>query len=157
MPNPTPPRPVSPRPSSPVPTIKRLLVTAVVLAMFAATMWFAWLGWDHTYYEVDGVARGPYRGWQVIGCALATATATVVAYRQVPRVLAIAVLAIAADVGFAVPWAVDASASDETGLWAVGLFLLVIGGSLALSSVLAVAHLLGKPGTPARVVRRRRR
>ncbi len=147
MSTPTPPRPSSPRPKSSVPSVKRLLVTAVLLALFAATMWFAWLGWDHTYYEVDGVAQGPYRAWQAIGCALSIGTATVLAYRQAPRALAIAVLAIAADAGFAVPWTVHASSDDETGLWAVGLFLLVIGGCVALSSVLTITYTLQKSGS----------
>jgi hypothetical protein len=125
-----------------------------LLALFAATTWFAWLGWDHTYYEVDGAAQGPYRAWQVIGCALSIATATVLAYRRSPRALAIGVLPIAADAGFAVPWACNAS-GDESGLWVVGLFLLVIGGYAALTFVLAVTHTLYKPEsspTPALVV-----
>ena len=58
---PTPPRPAAPRSQGPVPSVTRLLIVAVLLALFAATMWFAWLGWDHTYYDVDGVAQGPYR------------------------------------------------------------------------------------------------
>lgn len=143
MSKPNPPVPV--RPPSSVPTISRLLLTAVVLALFAAAMWFAWLGWDHTYYEVKGVAQGPYRAWQVIGCSLTIVTATVLAYRQAPRALAIFVLVVAADVGFAVPWAIDASSADGTGLWAVGLFLLVIGSGVGLTSVLAVTHMLEKP------------
>lgn len=145
MSNPNPALRASARPPSSVPTISRLLVTAVALALFAAAMWFAWLGWDHTYYDVKGVPQGPYRAWQVIGCGLSIVTATVLAYRQAPRALAIFVLAIAADVGFAVPWAIDASSGDETGLWAVGLFLLVMGSGVGLTSVLAVTHMLAKP------------
>ena len=140
---PTPPRPVSW--PDPVPSVKRVLINAGLLALFAAAMWFAWLGWDHTYYQVHGVGQGPYRRWQVIGCALSIGSATVLAYSRAPRALAIPVLAIAADAAFAVPWSIDASSGDETGLWAVGLFILVIGGSIALSSLLAVTHLLRKP------------
>ena len=43
-----------------------------MLALFAAAMWFAWLGWDQEYYLVDGVAQGPYRAWQVLGCDAAS-------------------------------------------------------------------------------------
>ena len=101
----------------------RLWLTAIALAVFTAVMWFAWLGWDHEYYLVDGVAQGPYRAWQVIGCGLTIAAATVGAFLWVRRTTAIFVLAMAASLGVAVPWSVDAS-SDESGLWVVGLFML---------------------------------
>ena len=117
----------------------RLWPTAVALALFAGAMWFAWLGWDHEYYDVDGVAQGPYRTWQVVGCGLAIATATVVAFFRVPRTAATFVLAGAAAGGFAVPWAVWAS-SDDSGMWLVGLFLLIIGGGVGLALLLAVTN-----------------
>jgi hypothetical protein len=118
-------------------------LTALALALFAAAMWFAWLGWDHEYYLVDGVAQGPYRAWQVIGCGVTIVTATVAAYLSVPRASAIFVLAGAAAAGFAVPWAYDAS-GDDTGLWLVGLVMLVIGGGLGLSGLLLVTDVLVK-------------
>ena len=102
-------------------------------------MWFAWLGWDHEYYMVDGVAQGPYRAWQVAGCGLTIVTATVLAYLRVPQTAAIFVLAGAAAFGFAVPWAMDAS-SDDTGLWVVGLLFLLVGGGAGLAVVLAVTN-----------------
>ena len=107
--------------------MRRLLGTALLLMLFSAGMWFAWLGWDHEYYLVDGVAQGPYRAWQVVGCGAAIAAASVLAYLRVRDVIAIFVLAAAAVVGFAVPWSWDAS-SDETGMWVVGLFMLLVGG-----------------------------
>jgi hypothetical protein len=102
-------------------------------------MWFVWLGWDHEYYLVDGVSQGPYRAWQVAGCGLVIATATVFAFLRVPQTAAIFVLAIAAGIGFAVPWAVDAS-GDDTGLWVVGLFFLVVGSGVGLAVLLAVIN-----------------
>jgi hypothetical protein len=119
--------------------VTRLWRTALALALFAAAMWLAWLGWDHEYYKVDGVWQGPYRSWQVVGCGLSIATATVFAFLRVPRPATVFVLAIAADIGVAVPWAVDAS-SDETGMWVVGLFLLLVGGCLGLTTLLAVTN-----------------
>jgi hypothetical protein len=128
----------------------RLWGTALALALFAAAMWFAWLGWDHEYYEVDGVAQGPYRAWQVVGCGLAIALATVLAHQRVRRNGALVVLALAAVIGFAVPWAVDASRSDDTGLWAVGLFLLLIGGTGGLAVLLAVTDaVVGRNSSPS--------
>ena len=115
--------------------MKRLWAIALVLAAFAAAMWFAWLGWDHEYYEVNGVAQGPYRDWQVGGCGLSIVVATVVSYLRVRRPRAILALAAAADLGFAVPWAMDAS-SDESGMWVVGLFMLLIGAGAGLGVLL---------------------
>lgn len=117
----------------------RLGVFAVLLALFAAAMWFAWLGWDHEYYDVDGVAQGPYRAWQVIGCGLAIAAGTVLAYLRVRGIIAMLVLASAADIGFAVAWGRDAS-SDETGMWAFGLLVLLVGSGVGLTVLLLVVE-----------------
>lgn len=125
-------------PSRPSSSPARLGAAALALGLFAAGMWGAWLGWDHEYYLVDGVAQGPYRAWQVVGCALSVAVASVLAYLWVRGGAAVVVLAVAALVGFAIPWAVDASASDDTGLWAVGLVFLLVGGAVGLSLLLGV-------------------
>jgi hypothetical protein len=124
----------------------RLWGTALALALFAAAMWFAWLGWDHQYYKVNGVNHGPYREWQVVGCGLAIAVASVGAYLRVPRTAAILLLASAADVGFAVPWAMNASRDDATGLWGVGLIFLLIGSGAGLTVLLTVTGALANRG-----------
>jgi hypothetical protein len=132
--------------------MKRLLATALLLALFSAAMWFAWLGWDHQYYEVDGVAQGPYRAWQVVGCGASVVAAAVLAYVRVRTAVSAGVLAVSAAVGFALPWSWDAS-SDETGMWVVGLFLLVIGGSIGLGLLLTVTHLvMGEDRSPSYVL-----
>ncbi len=118
--------------------VARLGVASFALGLFAAAMWLAWLGWDHEYYEVDGVAQGPYRAWQVVGCGLSIAVAAVLAYLWVRKVWAIPVLAAAGVLGFAVPWTVAAIATDDSGLWAVGLVFLVIGGGIGLAMVLTL-------------------
>lgn len=114
-------------------SLTRLAIAAPALMLFAAAMWFAWLGWDHEYYEVDGVAQGPYRTWQVLGCGLAIAVAAVVAQLWARTPWGVLVLAPAAIIGFAVPWTMDAAATDDSGLFVVGLILLVIGGGVGLS------------------------
>jgi hypothetical protein len=119
-------------------TRRGIAVTA--LALVAAAMWFAWLGWDHTYYVVNGVAQGPYRAGQVIGCGLAVALAAVLAHLWVREKVALLFLAAAADVGFAIPWAVDAAGADESGLWVVGLLLLLVGGGVGLLCVLTLTE-----------------
>ncbi len=119
--------------------IARLGGTALALGLFAVAMWFSWLGWDHEYYLVDGVAQGPYRSWQVLGCGLSIATAAVLAHLSVRGVWAIFVLAAAAIIGFAVPWALDAAATDDSGLWVVGLLFLLVGGGLGLVVLLSIS------------------
>lgn len=118
--------------------VARLGGAAGALGLFAAAMWFAWLGWDSQYYEVDGVAQGPYRAWQVIGCGLSVAAAAVVAYLWVRGVWAIFVLAAAGAIGFAVPWTRDAASTDDSGLFAVGLLFLLVGGGTGLVVLLSV-------------------
>lgn len=108
------------------------------LAVFSAAMWFAWLGWDHEYYMVDGMEQGPYRAWQVIGCGASVAVAAVVAFLAYNPKSRGMVLAPVAAIGFAVPWTWDAS-SDVTGLFMVGAIMVVVGGTAGLTVVLAVA------------------
>ncbi|WP_110180981.1 hypothetical protein [Nocardioides solisilvae] len=135
---------VQPTPGSSAP---RLALVAVALALFAGAMWFAWLGWDDDYYLVDGVAQGPYRPWQVVGCGLSVAIGAVAAMlalrgRGVVRAGAVPVLTAAALGGFALPWSVHAAATDDSGLWAVGLFFLLVGGGLGLVTLLTVTAAL---------------
>ena len=108
------------------------------------------MGWDHEYNEVDGVAQGPYRAWQVLGCGLSVAAAALLAHLWVRSAWSIFVLAAAAVLGFAVPWTLDAAASDDSGLWVVGLQFLVVGGGTALVVLLAVSAALA-PRRPPRV------
>ncbi len=117
---------------------RRRLVAVVGLGLFAAAMWFAWLGWDHEYYEVDGVAQGPYRAWQVVGCGLSVAVGSIVALVWVRR--GAVLLAGAAAVGFAIPWAADAASTDESGLWAVGLVMLLGGAFVGLVVLLTASE-----------------
>lgn len=119
--------------------VARLGGAALALGLFAGAMWFAWLGWDHEYYLVDGVSQGPYRAWQVLGCGLSITAAAVLVQLWVRGVWAIFVLAAAADIGFAVPWALDAATADDSGLWVVGLLFLLVGGGIGLVVVLAVS------------------
>ncbi|MEV6280447.1 hypothetical protein [Nocardia sp. NPDC051832] len=127
--------------SAPPDTGWRRIAALAALALFSAGCWAAWLGWDQEYYEVDGVTQGPYRPEQVIGCGACIVVASIVVFLYLRRPSTIPVVAAVAVVGFAIPWATQAS-TDSTGLWAVGLMFLLIGGGLGLVSVLAVVHLL---------------
>ncbi len=125
----------------------RLLPASLALAAFSAAMWFAWLGWDHEYHLVEGYPQGPYRAWQVVGCGAAVALATALAWRFLRTPGALFLLPCAAVLGFALPWAVDAAQTDDTGLWVVGLGMILIGGTAALVIVLAILSAF-TPGRP---------
>lgn len=116
--------------------LTRLATAAGTLALFCAVMWFAWLGWDREHHVVDGATQGPYRPWQVVGCSAAIVVAAIVAHLWARTSWALLVLPAAAVVGFALPWTLDAARSDDSGLFVVGLLLLVIGGGIGLTVVL---------------------
>ena len=126
--------------SSPSPSLARLGSAALALAVLAAAMWLAWLGWDDDYYEVDGVQRGPYRAWQVVGCGLSICVAAVLALIWARR--GAVLLAAAASVGFAVPWGVHAASTDDSGLWVVGLVMVLVGAFVGLVVLLTVVQLV---------------
>ena len=119
-------------------SLPRLGAAALALGLFAAAMWFAWLGWDDDYYEVDGVQQGPYRAWQVIGCAISICVAGVAARIWAGR--GAVLLAGAATVGFAIPWGVYAASTDDSGLWGVGLVMLLAGSFIGLVVLLTVTE-----------------
>lgn len=126
--------------------VVRLGAAAAALAAFAAGMWFAWLGWDHEYYRVEGVAQGPYRPWQVVGCAVSIGIAAVLAYLWTRGTWAVFLLAAAGVVGFAVPWTRDAAAADDSGLFVVGLLFLLVGGGVVLTTLLAITATVAGAG-----------
>ncbi|WP_051433365.1 hypothetical protein, partial [Promicromonospora kroppenstedtii] len=114
----------------PSPTLTTL--TVVVLTVVA---WWIFLGRD-VVREVDpatGNVTGPYEGPQVIACVLVLAALVVVGTLSAPAWAA--VLAVA--VPFTAAWTIQAQATDDSGLWAVGA-LLVLLGTLAGGAVVAV-------------------
>jgi len=63
--------------------------------------------------------------------------------------ISVLVLAGAADLGVAVPWAVDAARVDDSGLWGVGLVLLLVGCGSGVAVLLAATNALAGPGARA--------
>jgi len=123
----------------PSPTLTTL--TVVVLTVVA---WWIFLGRD-VVRDVDpatGNVTGPYEAPQVIACVLVLAALVVVGTLSAPAWAA--VLAVA--VPFTAAWTIQAQATDDSGLWAVGA-LLVLLGTLAGGAVVALV---------TRVVERRR-
>ncbi|WP_235737200.1 hypothetical protein [Nocardioides alcanivorans] len=68
------------------------------------------------------------------------AVAAVVAFHWTRGAWAVFVLAGAGIIGFAVPWTRDAAATDESGMFVVGLLLLLAGGGLGLTLLLALTN-----------------
>ncbi|MFD7309703.1 hypothetical protein [Promicromonospora sp. NPDC059942] len=116
-------------------------LTVIVLTVVA---WWIFLGRD-AVRDVDpatGNVTGPYEAPQVIACVLALIALVVVGTLAAPAW--VAVLAVA--VPFTAAWTIQAEATDDSGLWAVGA-LLVLVGTLAGGAVVALL---------TRVVERRR-
>lgn len=111
---------------------------ALVPALVAMAAWAAWLGWDQRRdVHPDGSTTGPYEAWQVIGLVL---TLLVPVYWAVSRGhTASAVLGTTAGLTAAAwyDWSDDAS-----GLFVIGVGLVMIGGlagTAAVSGVIAMA------------------
>ena len=109
----------------------------LAVAILSASAWLAWLGWDHQY-QVDpatGVASGPYEAWQVIGCALSLLVLFVggllVGVRPVPAGAALTL-------AFTAAWTAQAAPADETGMYGVGMIMLLVGLGVATLVVSAV-------------------
>ncbi|MFY0409197.1 hypothetical protein [Solicola sp. PLA-1-18] len=119
----------------------------VLLAAAGAGAWWAWLGWDHTYYTdpATGYAAGPYRPWQVVGCVLTLLAVAAIAYvRLRPLVVGVVVT-----IAFTVAFASSAMPGDDTGLAGVGVVMVLVGTALA-------ATVLGSVATAVRTALARR-
>jgi hypothetical protein len=110
------------------------LIGFVVVAALSVLAWYAWLGWD-TQYQIDPVtqaASGPYEAWQVVGCALTLLAVFVGALLAGARPL---LASIALTLAFTAAWTVQAAANDETGLYGVGMMMILVGLTVATTVV----------------------
>lgn len=110
------------------------LVSIPALALVAAAAWAAWLGWDQQYdVQPDGTSTGPYEAWQVAGLVLTLLAAVcLAAYR---RHVVAAVLGTTA--GLTIAAGRDWS-DDSSGLFVIGVGLIMIGSLVATTLVTAV-------------------
>jgi hypothetical protein len=117
------------------------VIGVVLVAAASAVSWFAWMGWDRGYQldRATGKWSGPYEAWQVLGCAASLLVLLVAALSAGVRPLpASAALTLA----FTAAWTVQAAGSDETGLYTVGMLMLLVGLAVATTVVSAVTLLL---------------
>ncbi|MFD8420293.1 hypothetical protein [Streptomyces sp. NPDC059466] len=126
------------RPLKPVPQ----LVSILLLAGVSLAMWAAWLGWDqHRDVHPDGTTTGPYEAWQVIGLVL---TLLAPVYWAASRHhVAAAVLGTTA--GLTVAAWYDWS-DDSSGLFGVGVGLVMVGSLAATAVVTAIASARRRDG-----------
>ncbi|WP_106396461.1 hypothetical protein [Actinocorallia populi] len=114
----------------------------VAVAALTAANWAVWLGWDQKYDEhPDGSVSGPYEAWQVAGLVVVLAAlvvATALARRPWTAVLA-------PTFGMALAVVVDWS-DDDSGLWAIGAGMVVIGMLAATGAAVAVLRAIRPSG-----------
>jgi hypothetical protein len=116
-------------------TTKKLLAAAGI-AVATVLTWFAWLGWDtkYDYDPITGHGTGPYEVWQVAGCVLCLAAIAAVG----GLLLRPWVVMVAMTLSFTTPFTLQAARIDDSGLFAVGAIMVLIGmaaGSLAVAAV----------------------
>jgi hypothetical protein len=113
---------------------------AAAVAVLSVLTWFAWLGWD-TRQDVDaaGNVSGPYQAWQVVGCGVTLLALLVGAVLlRVNAVAAAAALTLA----FTAAWTWDAARHDDSGLFAVGAMLVLVGLAASSAVVATVTRAL---------------
>ncbi|GHI07629.1 hypothetical protein AQI88_25275 [Streptomyces cellostaticus] len=128
------------------------LLSILVLAGVSLATWAAWLGWDqHRDVQPDGTTTGPYEAWQVIGLVLTLLVP--VCWAAAHRFAAGAVLGTTAGLTVA---AYDDWSDDSSGLFVVGVGLVMM-GSLAVTALVSsvIASVKREGGHSGHAVRRR--
>ena len=112
------------------------LVTFIIVALTTAAWWT--LGRDTTR-EVDpatGAVTGPYEAPQVIACVVVLVALVVIGTLLLPAWLAV----LGVSLPFTAAWTIQASSTDDSGLWAVGAVLVLVGTLVGGTIVTAVTR-----------------
>lgn len=112
------------------------LITFVIAALTTATWWT--LGRDTTrdVDPVTGAVTGPYEAPQVVACVVVLVGLVVIGALLLPAWLAV----LAVSLPFTAAWTIQASSTDDSGLWAVGAMLVLIGTLVGGTIVTAVTR-----------------
>ncbi|MEU1040268.1 hypothetical protein [Streptomyces sp. NPDC005907] len=122
--------------------VRRLMPDFLLLAVTAAALWTAWLGWDqHRDVHPDGSTTGPYEAWQVIGLALTLLAPVYWAASRRHTVSAVLGTTAGLTAAAYYDWSDDAS-----GLFAIGVALVMLGTLAATTAVTAVTAALTHTG-----------
>ena len=114
------------------------LVTFIIVALTTATWWT--LGRDTTR-EVDpatGAVTGPYEAPQVIACVVVLVGLVVIGALLLPAWLAVTGVGLP----FTAAWTIQAASTDDSGLWAVGAVLVLVGTLVGGTIVTAITRAL---------------
>ncbi|MFI7410640.1 hypothetical protein ACIBU0_18445 [Streptomyces sp. NPDC049627] len=118
------------------------LLPIVVLAGLSLAGWAAWLGWDQRRdVHPDGSTTGPYEAWQVIGLVLTLLIPVIWAASRRHGAGAVLGTTIGLTVAAYYDWSDDAS-----GLFVVGVGMVMAGSLAATAAVSAVTGLVKRPG-----------
>lgn len=112
------------------------LVTFIIAALTTATWWT--LGRDTTR-DIDpatGNVTGPYEAPQVIACVVVLVGLVVIGALLLPAWLAVLTVSLP----FSAAWTIQASSTDDSGLWAVGAILVLVGTLVGGTIVAAVTR-----------------
>ncbi|TQK86407.1 hypothetical protein FB563_6537 [Streptomyces puniciscabiei] len=111
------------------------LLPFLLLAGVSTAAWAAWLGWDqHRDVHPDGSTTGPYEAWQVIG--LVVTLLVPVCWAASRRHVLGTVLGPTVGLTLA---AYDDWSDDSSGLFIIGVGLVMIGSFATTAIICAVA------------------
>jgi hypothetical protein len=116
----------------------RVPLGAPALALAVVACWWLWLGRD-TVRDVDpvtGAVSGPYSAAQVAGCVLCLVAIVAVAAWWLPAWTVDVVAPLALGAAFTS----SALPHDDSGLWAVGAVLVLVGGAAGCAAVVAATR-----------------
>lgn len=120
--------------------MKRTVIAGPAVAALTVAAWAGWVSWEDGYHTdvATGATSGPYAWWQVAGCVLSLLVIAAVAPRWLNPLVVVPVMAAC----FTIPWAISAATSDDSGLWAAGAFLVLIGMVVGAGVVSTVSWLI---------------
>ncbi|MEV7386447.1 hypothetical protein [Streptomyces sp. NPDC091215] len=123
--------------------VLRAVVPALVPAGVSVVAWAAWLGWDQQYdVAPDGSVSGPYAVWQIAGLVVTALVAVCFTVVRGHSAAAVAGTTAGLTVAACADWSDDAS-----GLFMVGVTLVMVGSFVASAVVAAVIDTL-RPDRP---------
>ncbi|MFG2448571.1 hypothetical protein [Streptomyces sp. NPDC048512] len=121
------------------------LVSMLLLAALSVALWAAWLGWDqHRDVHPDGSTTGPYEAWQVIGLVLTLLPPVFWAVSRHYVAGAVAGTTAGLTLAAGYDWS-----DDSSGLFMVGVVLVMMGSLAVTAAVSAVVPALRRRDRPA--------
>ncbi|MCP2267104.1 hypothetical protein ACFQHV_11400 [Promicromonospora thailandica] len=117
------------------------LGTFTLAALAVATWWALGQDTSRTVDPATGDVSGPYGPVQVIACVVALVGLVVIGSVLLPAWLAVLGVALP----FTAAWTVEAASSDDSGLWAVGAILVLVGTLGGGTIVAAITRRLMRP------------